>query len=443
MEPSYVVQTTMATSVTPLLRLAGPSQLHGERLVGATDRRRSPFELLVAWLGTTGALRSRSCLMQAVIAFSAILTASLPVTAFSTELAEESRNAALQYWVAFALCPPETEAMSAATTVDERFGFGIPVSQELAECFQGNGESALVHLHRAAKLESCEWATDLRRDGPSVAAPYGRKAHAFARVALLRARWRFEHGDWDSGIEDVIATMMMGRHIGRGKIWYNLHFGCMIETMAIGTAAFYCPRMPEESRERLAGRLKSLPPFTSMREVALYYENTIDWATENFRRAEKEGRLPELVASICSKEHAKKVLAMAGDAEALCKLVEAGRPLAREIAEALSLRADEYDRVFQKRFAPRLDANPIAAALGPAYDLARGEESTAHCRLILLQTGVDVLRRGRAALNDHPDPYGDGPFEYKALDGGFELGSVLVYRNKRIRICFGVPNVVP
>lgn len=443
MEPSYVVLTTMATSVTPLPRLEGQSRVHGELSVVATDRRRSPVELLVARLGTTGALGSRSCLMKAVIAFCAILAACLPGTAFSTELADESRNAALQYWVAFALCPPETEAMSAATTVDERFGFGIPVSQELAKCLRGNAESALVHLHRAAKLESCDWATDLRRDGPNVAAPYGRKAHAFARVALLRARWRFEHGDWDSGIEDVIATMKMGRHIGRGKIWYNLHFGCMIETMAIGTAAFYCPRMPEESRERLAGALESLPPFTSMREVALYYEDAIDWATENFKRAEQEGRLPELVASICSAEDAKKVLAMAGNAEALCKLAEAGRPLAREIAESLSLRADEYDRVFMKRFAPRLEANPIAAVLGPAYDLARGEESTAHCRLVFLQTALDVLRRGRAALDDHPDPYGDGPFEYKALDGGFELGSALAYRNLRIRMRFGVPNVVP
>jgi hypothetical protein len=381
--------------------------------------------------------------MRTVIALSAVFAASLPATACPPGLPEESRNAALQYWVAFALCPPETEALSAATTDHEKYGFGVPVSQELAKYFRGDGERALVHLHRGAKLRSCEWDTDLRRDGPNVAAPYGSKAHALARVALLRARWRFEHGDWDGGIEDVIATMMLGRHIGRGKIWYNLHFGCQIEMMAIGTAAFYCPRMPEESRGRLARALKSLPPVTSMREVVLYYEAAIDWATDDFKRAEKEGRLPELVASIWDEEDAKKVLAMAGDAEALCKLAEAGRPLAREIAEALSLRADEYDRVFKKRFAPRLEANPIAAALGPAYELARDEESTAQCRLALLQTALDILHRGEAALSDHPDPYGDGPFEYKELDGGFELGSALVYGNKPVRIRFGVPKVVP
>jgi hypothetical protein len=117
--------------------------------------------------------------------------------------------------------------------------------------------------------------------------------------------------------------------------------------------------------------------------------------------------------------------------------------LARQVAEALSLRADAYDRLFKERFAPQLDANPVAAMLAPAYEFARGEESTAHCRLVFLRTAFDVLRRGKPALNDHPDPYGDGPFEYKEIDGGFELGSALVYRNRRVRMRFGVPKITP
>jgi hypothetical protein len=352
---------------------------------------------------------------------------------------EEPQNAALQYWVAFALCPRENSTLSRATTDDEKLGFGVPVSQELAQYFRGDGERALLHLHRGAKLSTCDWATDQRLDGPKVAAPYHKNAHALARVALLRARWRFEHGDWDGGIEDVIATMVLGRHIGRGKICVTIHFGCMLETMATGTLAFYLPRMPEKARERLARELELLPPFTSMREVVLYYQNNIDWAIDNFKRAEKEGRLLELIVSLMGEEEAKKVLEMAKDAEGLCKLAEAGRPLARQIAEALSLRADKYDRLFKERFAPQLDANPVAAMLGTDYEHARGEESTANCRLVLLKTALDVLRRGKSALNDHPDPYGDGPFAYAEIDGGFELGSALVYGNRQIRMRFGVP----
>ena len=122
--------------------------------------------------------------------------------------------------------------------------------------------------------------------------------------------------------------MMLGRHIGRGKIWHNVHFGCMLEAMATGTAAFYLPRMPETARQRLTRDLGLLPPPTSMREVVLHYEeNAFDWAIDNFERAEKEGRLLELVASISGKENAKKALELAHDADGMIKLARAGRQL--------------------------------------------------------------------------------------------------------------------
>ena len=98
--------------------------------------------------------------------------------------AENSGNAALQYWLAFALCPPE-KAIGSATTDDEEVGYGVPVGAQLAKFFQGDGERALVHLHRGAKSSVCDWATDLRKDGPRVAAPYGQKAHELARLALI------------------------------------------------------------------------------------------------------------------------------------------------------------------------------------------------------------------------------------------------------------------
>jgi len=384
--------------------------------------------------------------MRKILVPLVLFGAYLSGRASASEVAENSGNAALQYWVAFALCPPETRDLSAATTDDEKLGFGAPIGSELAKYFRGNGERALVHLHRGAKLSSCDWATDLRKDGPNVAAPYGEKAHALARVALLRARWRFEHGDWDGGIDDVIATMVLGRHIGRGKISYNVNFGCMLEGMSTATAAFYLLQMPEKARERLARELDLLPPVTSMHEVALYSENDFDWAVDNFKRAETEGRLFELVASISGNEEAKKALELAHDADGLIELVQAGRLLAHQIAQAMSLRPDQYDRLFKARFAPQFQANPVAAMLSPDYESARDEEATAHWRLVFLKTALDVLRRGKSALNDHPDPYGDGPFEYMKFDGGFELGSALVYvaaDGRRIRMRFGVRRIFP
>ena len=44
----------------------------------------------------------------------------------------------------------------------------------------------------------------------------------------------------------------------------------------------------------------------------------------------------------------------------------------------------------------------------------------------LVTVGSDADGNGVAALKNHPDPFGQGPFEYKALPQGFELKSKFV-----------------
>jgi hypothetical protein len=76
--------------------------------------------------------------------------------------------------------------------------------------------------------------------------------------------------------------------------------------------------------------------------------------------------------------------------------------------------------------------------LGTDYEHDRDGETTRDCRLLFLKTAIDVLRRGKIALNDHPDPFGDGPFEYAPFSDGFELGSKLIYGKLQIRQDIGL-----
>lgn len=348
-----------------------------------------------------------------------------------------TENAALEYWLAFALMPTRDEPLDSATTDSPKYGFAVPVRKEMAKYFERDGEAALRHLHHGAQLSHCAWGMDLRRDGPTAAAPYADKAHNLARVALLRARWRFEHGQWKEGIDDVIATMMLGRHLGRDKIQYTVNFGCMLEGMSTATAAVYLPQMPASEREVLAKWLERLPPFTPMRDVFLYYENAIDWAIGNFRQAENENRLGPLIDSLRVPEAASTVL-KAKSAKQLSEIAELARPLLLAAADALRLPPTEYERLYKERFAPRLKANPLAVALGPYYEIARVEECVAACRLAMLKAGIDVLNRGRPAVADHPDPYGEGPFELVNFPGGFELKSRLVFGEYHSQMDFGL-----
>ena len=363
------------------------------------------------------------------------------VQAQTSGVAPDAENAASQYWLAFSECRSHAQCVDLATGDDEKFGFAVPVGEELASYFQGHGEQALIYLHRGAALSRCEWGTDLRKGpvrGFAGSQIYGEKAHYLARVALLRARWRFEHGDWDGGIDDVMATLALGRHLGRDKICVSVHFGCMLTGMSTFTPAVYLRQMPAQARRRLARQLKALPPATPMREVVLNHKKLIDWAIEKFQNAKDQEQLFALLVSISDQPYAEKIFQLADTAARLVKLAEAARPLADQIADATSLRPDAYDKLYQEQFAPQLAANPLAEPLGSWYLEARDEESTGDCRIALLLAAIDIVDRGEIALKDHPDPYGDGLFRYSPFDDGFQLGSKLVYGDLGVEMDFGL-----
>jgi len=61
----------------------------------------------------------------------------------------------------------------------------------------------------------------------------------------------------------------------------------------------------------------------------------------------------------------------------------------------------------------------------------------ADARLALFKAAVAVARGGPAALKDVKDPFGDGPFAYKAADGGFELTSKLRFNGEPVSQAVG------
>jgi hypothetical protein len=241
---------------------------------------------------------------------------------------------------------------------------------------------------------------------------------------LLRARWRFERDLWNEGINDVIATMIMARHIGRDKVVSTIHYGVQIESMSVVTAAVYLPRMPEKARARLSARLDSLPPFTTMHEVFRHYEKVIDWFIDYARQAEKDGLLRKRIAAFSSPDNAKAIWGKARDAAGLARLAENTRPLLKEGADLLALDVDEFRREYNRgNIGPRLKNDPVAKILIPPLEGEYDEQAVGRVRLALFKAGIDVVGREQAALRDHSDSSGYGPFTYTAFDGGFELRS--------------------
>ena len=55
----------------------------------------------------------------------------------------------------------------------------------------------------------------------------------------------------------------------------------------------------------------------------------------------------------------------------------------------------------------------------------------------MLEAAMAVVQGGPDKLKDIKDPFGDGPFEYRALDEGFELKSKLTFNAQPVSLTVG------
>ena len=124
--------------------------------------------------------------MQRLIILIVVIGQNMVGSAAAMGSPEEPQNAGAAILGRVRVVPTHNSSASSATTDHEKLGFGVPVTHELAKYFQGSGERCYAPAP-GAKMRTCDWATDLRLDGPNVAFPYGRNAHTLVRVSLLRA----------------------------------------------------------------------------------------------------------------------------------------------------------------------------------------------------------------------------------------------------------------
>lgn len=55
----------------------------------------------------------------------------------------------------------------------------------------------------------------------------------------------------------------------------------------------------------------------------------------------------------------------------------------------------------------------------------------------MFKAAIAVVQDGPDKLKEIRDPFGDGPFEYHALDKGFELKSKLLFRDQPVMLTVG------
>jgi hypothetical protein len=357
----------------------------------------------------------------------------LVLSAAQTDAAEG--NAALSYWQAFAVMPELTDEQEKILVKWNE----VPLNEASTKLIESTA-NALGLLHRGARMPACTWGTDLE-EGPAALLPHLSKTRQLGRAACLRARYRFEQGDQEGAIDDVIATLVLARYTGSEGLLISILVQDAIEDLADQVIASHLLSLSDAQLARLFARLSSLPVRTTIRQgIASERQWMLGWVqrqlVDNENAEVREKALEELVGK--NHPELKKARNYLNDSDAMRKHVE-------EIGEYY----DEMLRIHALPTTELLDAaeklesriqsseNGLARLLLPGLGSARQAEMRAVVRQALLVAAIDIVRDGDIALARHVDPASDGPFKMKLTDNGFQLISQLAHRDELVQLRVG------
>ena len=345
-------------------------------------------------------------------------------------------NAALKYWQAFGLMPTLAKDQEKVLHEWEKTPLN-PAAHVLID----QGKNSLKYLHRGAKLARCDWSLDYE-DGVGLLLPHAGKARALAQLAALRARSEFEKGDAKAGVADVVAMLHLARHVQTDPILIDQLVGYAIEMIAVQAAAPYLPGAKDALGE-LATTLDGLPPRTPLaRSLELENQSFLGWMIRELKATEKAhpGSWQKLWKEVLSAPTEGPPVEAATTVKTFddaVKVAEGLIPMYAELAKLTELPPKEFDAKYPEFAKKAQAANPLAKDVLPAVDNVMAARRRTDARLAMLKAAIAVVQHGPDAVKESKDPFGDGPFEYKATDGGFELKSKLLFRDQPVTLVVG------
>ena len=341
-------------------------------------------------------------------------------------------NAAVQYWQAFhhmpTLSKEQEELLNKWQTA--------PLDDAAVNLITSS-KASLMYLQRGAKLPGCDWGLDYN-DGIGLLLPHLAKARQLAQLAALRGRYEFEHGNRKSARSDATAIMVLARHVGRDPILISHLVRLLIEGMVVDLVAPYVPDL-KASPDAVLAEFNSLPaPATLQQAVLLEKKYMAGYIVKELNRLEREKSGswragwhmmlgPEGPQALKDIESLDKVT----------KFVEDLMPIYDPLAKYVALPQKEFEEQYPAFKEKAQKDNPLAGLLLPAIDKVRNKDNHQRARMEMLLAAIAIAHDGPDAAKKTKDPFGDGPFEYKAFDGGFELKSKLLFEDKPVTLTVG------
>jgi hypothetical protein len=361
----------------------------------------------------------------------------LSVAAVAPAVAQApNTNAALKYWQAFGLLPALDKDQEKLVEEWSK----VPLDAAARKVID-QSRNSVEYLHRGAKLDRCDWAPDYE-DGIWLLLPHLGKARTLARLTALTARSEFEQGNAKAGWGHIVDLLRLARHVEVDPIMVNQLVGYSIETTAIDAAAPHLPGLKDALADAPAA-IDRLPAAMSLAHMlSAEQANFLRATVRQLKAAEekKPGSWQDVWKGLFAGDENPGNRALADSAKTLdqaVKLVEGLIPLYDELAKLAELPPKEFGARYPE-FVRKAEAdNPLAKAILPAVDKVGAAQRRAEARLAMFKAAIAVVRGGSDALKGTKDPFGDGPFEYRAVGAGFELKSKLIYKDQPVTLTVG------
>lgn len=342
-------------------------------------------------------------------------------------------NAALQYWQAFAQMPALDKGAEKLLGEWQTASLDDPAVQKLLD----ESHKSMLYLRRGARCERCDWGLEYN-DGIGLLLPHLSRSRDLARLAALYARNEYERGNRKALQANAIGMMALARHVGRDPLMICLLVRYGIEGFVVDLVAPYVPEIKAPYDESMA-MFDALPPAPDLRHtIGAEKQYFLQWIINKFQ--EEEDREPGASVKLWHQMLGPDAPQELKDIQSfgqIMKLTAELPPVYDELETLAGLPKPHFDEQYPQ-FRKRVTADSaLVRYFLPDVEQLQAKEHRNEARLAMLLAAVAVTEAGPEKLADFKDPFGDGPFEYRAIDGGFELRSKLLFENEPVTLTVG------
>jgi hypothetical protein len=358
---------------------------------------------------------------------------------------ENGANAALKYWMAFALLPKVDEDQEKLLSQWNKAGVDtiylkVPLDAASKELIEGFRNSR-AYMLEGAKIDRCDWGLDYSQ-GIRLLMPHLVKARTLTSLAALDARYEFAQGHWQAGAEDVIALLKLARHLEIEPMMIQQLVAYGIERTAIEAAAPFLPELKTIVPAMAAGILDAPDAVTLEQMVLKEKEIGPLWLVQELKQAErrKPGSWSDVWRGLFPPpEGPEKVdIRPSGTVDENIRLLEDVAIQYDELAKLTALPWEQFNARYVQFVEEGKASNRLFNLLVPAAGKFVLAQQRHHTQRSLFRAALAVVQGGPDKLKAFDDPFGKGSFEYHAVDGGFELKSSFRYQDKPVTLKVGI-----